>query len=522
MKRIKQRKVSNQTSRVRNTLMNTTFGIVVKFITLFSNFLIRTVFIRYLGIEYTGVSAVFTDLLNMLSFAELGIGTAITYALYRPIAQEDHLQIAKVMNLFKKAYRIIALVIFSVGILLVPFLDRLITNVPSVKESITLIYILYIVNTSVSYLFIYKSTLLTANQQAYVVSLISVICTMLRIAIQTVVIALFRNFILFLVIGIVFTVVQNLIISIRANREFEEILQYKKEQLSSGEKKHIFKDVKALVLYKVSGTVLTGTDNLIISSMLGANIVGFVSNYSLIVAETYHLALQFLNSVTASLGNLIASKDEQKQYSTFQVINFACETFFTICTVGLFCLLDEFVGTIWLGEEFLVSRWVILLLCLDFFLKGNATIVNSFRNANGLFVQGQYRPLAMAILKLIISVAAVIKMGLPGIYLGTVIARICTQLWYDPWILYKHAFRKNVKFYIQEYLAWVVVLCASVAASEYVNHFISIRIPIISFAVHGIICGLITVLFATLMFWHSGKIHQMLIYIKSHFGRVGR
>jgi len=514
---MKKRQVINETdankSRVRNTLVNTAFGIFVKFVTLILNFATRTVFIKYLGIEYTGVSAVFTDILTVLSFAELGIGSAITFSLYKPIEQGDNLKIAALVNLFRKAYRVIACVIFVIGMSLVPFLDKLITNVPSVKENLTLIYILYILNTSASYLLIYKSTLLTASQQAYVISYVNLCVMLVRTVLQIAVVIIFKEFIMFLIIAIISTIVQNLIISFKADQRFKEIKQYKKEKVSEEERNRIFKDVKALSLYKISGTVLNGTNSIVISSMLGANIVGLVSNYTMIITEIYSLSLQFLNSVTASIGNLVVSKDSKRQYEMFRIMNFACSCFFCVCTVCLYNLLDEFIGTVWLGNKYIISKWAVLLICLDFYIKGNTTLVGSFRNANGLFVQGQYRPLVMAILNIIIAIIGAKLFGLPGVFLGSVLARATTQLWFDPFILYKHAFKKSAKGYFLEYITWIIISVVSVVISMLINSVIIINIPIISFVVHAFVCVIVVCLATVVVFGKNKVFRDCLLYV---------
>lgn len=507
-------KNKGNTSRVKNTLKSTGLGFIVKFVTIFTNFLVRTIFIRYLGIEYTGVSSVFKDVLTVLSFAELGIGSAITYALYKPISENNYKQIAKLMNLYKTAYRMIALFVFFVGMCLIPFLDKLVTNVPSVKESLTIIYVLYIIDTSSSYLLIYKSTLLTANQQAYIISKIQLLVLIIRTISQVAIIVLFKNFLAYLIVTICFTVLQNIIISNKANRCFSEIDKYRNEKLDKESCFKIFKDIKALSLYKISGTVLNGTDSLVISSVLGADIVGYVSNYKMIINALDSFMLQFLNSATASIGNLVASYDRKRQKEMFDIMNFACESFFCVCSVCLFCLLDEFIGVIWLGHDYLISKLAVLLLCFDFFLKGNSTIVNSFRNANGLFVQGQYRPLIMAVINIIISIIAVHLIGLPGVFLGTVISRLTTQVWYDPLILFKYAFKEKVHGYYVELLIWFGILFGCGGFTFIMNRTITLDNSILCLMVHGFLSMILTVIVIVIVFWRSGKVCMLLRYIK--------
>ena len=156
-------------SRTAKTVLNTVSGILNRFCNTILSFVLRTVFIYTLGIQYTGVSSVFTDILTMLSLSELGISTAIATALYKPLHDKDNSKIRKLMKFYKNAYRYIAIFIFIVGILLLPFLKYLITDIPDIKENIYLIFIFYMMKTSISYLFVYKSTILNADQKQYVV-----------------------------------------------------------------------------------------------------------------------------------------------------------------------------------------------------------------------------------------------------------------------------------------------------------------------------------------------------------------
>ena len=193
-------------SRTRKTLYNAFFGVVTRVITLVMSFVTRTIFIKTLGIQYAGVSSVFTDVLTVLSFAELGIGSAITYALYKPIAENDEEQIAKYMTVYKKIYRVIALVVFAVGLLLIPFLDYIITDAPDIQEDIRLIYFLYLLNASVSYLLVYKSTFLTAAQKDYLVSRYKIIISIVRLVVEIIILLLTHNFILYLIVAIAMTI----------------------------------------------------------------------------------------------------------------------------------------------------------------------------------------------------------------------------------------------------------------------------------------------------------------------------
>ncbi len=508
-------------SRIRNTFLNTGWGLFVKFSTLAINFFVRTIFIRYLGIEYTGVSSVFTQILTVLSFAELGIGSAITFALYKPIAEKDYKQIARLMHLYKVAYWVIAGVVFAVGMMLVPFIDKLVNNVPTIAEDIRVIYVLYVINSAVSYLLTYRITLFTADQKEFVVSIIHFVSTVLRTIIQTIAIIVYRSFLAYLLIQVAFTILQNIIGTLLATHSFREIGKYPKERLSKNESKNIFRDVKALTIYKLCGIVLNGTDNILISIYLSTATVGYVSNYTLIISEIYYIILQFLNSVTASIGNMVATEGENRQYDMFRVINFSCEFLFCIFTVCLFNLSDEFISDIWLGNEYIIApRMTLLLLCVDFFLKGTTTVIGTYRNANGLFSQGQYRPFVMAILNIVLSIIFVKMIGLPGIFLGTIVSRLMTQTWFDPLVIFRHAFRINPIGYYAEFFTWCITLGACMFVTRGINSLITIPNAILAFFVHAFICVVFTATISFAVFCKSNNMKETGKYVAGMIRRL--
>lgn len=478
-------------SRTKKAFINTIAGISVKIITLVTSFLLRTVFIKTLGMEYNGVSGLFTDILTILSFAELGMGTAITHALYKPIAIKDEKQISMLMNFYKHAYTLIALVVFVGGLALMPFLDLFIKNTPDVRESIRLIFILYVINASGSYLFIYKSTLFSANQQEYIIYRWNCIITVIQLVFQVIFLLLFKNFIIYLIINIVGTFVLNVIISHLVDKQFTFINVHKKEKLPKQRVKEIMADVRALILYKVSGVVMNGTDSIIASKFLGIISVGIFSNYKLIIKHINTIISQFFSATTASIGNLAAEKDSEYQYITFHKLLFLCFWCYCFFSTSLFVLLNPFVGGIWLGEKNTFSVWFVLVISAEFYFKGMMSPISSFRTANGLFVNGKYRPVIMALLNIVISILLVNFIGITGILIGTVISRLLTQVWYDPLLLYQKVFHKNFLEYIKKYGSYLLITQFSWVVSYFISNLIKLKSVYFDFLCKGVVCLLI-------------------------------
>lgn len=447
-------------SRTKNTFLNSLAGIVVKTVTILTAFITRTVFIKTLGIQYAGVSGVFTDILTVLSFAEMGIGSAIIYALYKPIAENDERQIAKLMNAYKRIYSAIAFVILALGMALIPFLGVIIKDVPDIVEDIRMIYILYLANTASSYLLIYKSSFLTAAQKDYLVSKAKIYVSLGKAVVECVILLVTHNFILYLLVSIVTQLVQNIYVAKVAETEYPVLKEKSTERLSSEEKSKLFKDVKALFMYKVSGTVLNGTDSLVISSFIGTSLVGILGNYNLIINQIYSFVMQIFTATAASIGNLAATSSNEHQKNVFDTMFFLCFWIYCFCATSLWALLNPFME-VWQGKNLLFSSEIVLFLVMDFWLKGMLSPISQFRTSNGLFVQGQYRPLIMAVINIVVSIYLVKRIGIAGVILGTIISRVSTQVWYDPYLVFKYVFKTSVWKYCLTYALYGVVTVAS-------------------------------------------------------------
>lgn len=499
-------------SRVANTALNASAGMLAKLTGILSGFVMRTVFIHTIGIAYTGVSSLFTDILTILSFSELGISSAITYALYKPVAQEDHERTAMLMNFYRKAYRIVAAVVLCAGLCLVPFLHVLVPagkideSNPVIRDQIlsqlTLIYILYVVNSAVSYLFIYKSALLTAHQENRYASQIQIIISVVRLAVECVILFAFSDyswcFIVYLVAGILLTRTENVLISRAADRRYPQLSQHKDARLPREESKKIFRDIRALMIYKLSTTINSGLDSVIISAMFGSIWVAYVSNYRLVTTKLQMLINQFYNAVTPGVGNLAAQSDEDKQYRTFRTLLFFSFWILCFCCTSLVVLLNPFVE-IWLGAEYVKSQLLVTVLVISVYFSSATHPVTSFRTSNGLFVEGRLRPVCMLVINIVLSVVLArwlggsygAEWGIIGVKLATIISSLLTLQWFDPWLVYRRVFRRPVSDYFKTFLCYTLVTAACAAVTYYLGALLPEFNRYARFAVLCVLCVVI-------------------------------
>lgn len=421
-------------------------------------FVVRTVFIRCLSEDYLGVNGLYSSILSMLSLVELGFGTAMVYSMYRPLAEKNYEKLKQLMNLYRRVYFIVGTVILAIGLCLVPFLDKLIKNQPDIK-GLTFYYILFLINTVVSYwFFAYRCSILQADQKAYIVSNYNSIFNIVKSVLQIVVLVCFHNYTIYLLVQIVCTVGQNIVQAIRIKKEYPLVFEKtNSEKLPVQETKKIFCDVKALMLSRVSHVVLNSTDNIIISAIVGIRWVGLLSNFNMITEAVTGILTQITGAIQASLGNFFAKEEREAGYRLFCRVDFLNYWLYGFSTIALAVLLNPFI-TLWIGERFALSSEIVVALSINFFVAGFMNTLWTFRSTLGLFAQGQYRPLIVAALNIILSIALGYKFGLAGVLAATSLSRACVNLWYDPWLLHRDGFGKSVKPFYCKYMFRLLLL----------------------------------------------------------------
>lgn len=456
----------NEKSRTSNVLLNSVTGVMTQGSKIILNFLVRIVFIRQLSQEYLGVSGLFSNILTILSLAELGVGGAIGYSLYRPVAQRDYRTIGALMNLYRKTYTVIGLVVGGIGLLLFPLLPVLIRDAGEVQD-LSIIYGLYLLNTVVSYFLSHKRSIFTADQQDRVLSRSAFCFSCLQAVLQCAVLLLTSNFLLYLSVQICCTIADNLYISIRADRVYPFLKEHKKERLSKPQIREIVENVKALMIYNVGSTALDSTDNLILSAFEGLAWVGKLSNYTLIISSVNTLARQFMTALTSSVGNFIAKESAGAHEGLLRKSSFYAFCIFGASSVCLLCLSSPFVRLVF-GGAYELDGTAVLVLVLNYYIYGMMNPVWTFRSTMGLFVHGRYRPLISAIINIVVSILLAQLIGPIGVLLGTTITRVTTNVWYDPYIVYKHGLKTSPRSYYLLWLKYLGIATASCAASLWV------------------------------------------------------
>lgn len=462
-------------SRTAYSMMNMGVGFAGYFLNTITGFVCRMVFVRCLPAEYLGINGLFSNILSMLSLAELGIGTAIVFALYKPIAEDDEDKIASLMKFYGGAYRIIGLVVAVAGLALLPFLSFIIGDTPQIKENIYVIYIVYLFNTVLTYFFSYRASLLVAAQRNYVQLGISYIVTTIQSVVQIVALLLFKDYMIYLAIQTIGTFAFNIIVSRKASHDYPYIIGKSIQPLEKAEKKSLFKNIKALTVSKVSELLVYGTDNIIITYFQGLVVVGAASNYTLLSGVVSTLTNQIFNSLVASVGNLNAIESKEKQYKFFRVLQLANFIIFSWAAIGIWFVSSDLVE-LFFGASFVLDDSIPFVLALNFYIVTMQTAANTYRTTMGLFKYGQYILIFTAAINLGLSIWLGQIWGLFGIYIATAIARILTNSWYIPYAVFKHGLNRKPSEYFIQYMKYLVVAAGAAGVCWLICHYMHFHI----------------------------------------------
>ncbi|MDO5559247.1 MAG: hypothetical protein Q4F95_06565 [Oscillospiraceae bacterium] len=457
-------------SRTQNTIRNTMAALLLKLLTAVVSFVMQTVFIYTLGKQYTGISGLFSDILLMLSMTELGIGAAVLFALYKPVHDNDNVTAAKYLRLVQRAYLTIAAVITAAGLLLIPFLDLIVRDVPDIRENIRLIFMMFVFRSAATYLFSYKTILLEAYQKKRKISLISCAVTVTAVLTEVPLLIITHNYLLYLGIEIVSVFAKNLLISAAAKKTCPEVFSLKVSPLERDVRNKLWNDVSALAIYRVANVVLNSTDSIIISGVIGTQVVSLLVGYRLIINLVCDLTSQFFYSALPSVGNYIVSKTKEEAYHMYRRFQFVLFFLTSVSSVCLITLLNPFIE-IWLGGDFCFPVHVTAVLVLNFYTTMMMQVNTTFRNGYGLYIEGRFCPLVMAVLNIVLSVWWANLWGIAGVLLATSVSRLLTQIWVDPVLLYRYAFKRSCKKYFAVYFFCFVITAAVCTASFWITGF---------------------------------------------------
>lgn len=451
----------------------------------------RIVFVKQLGEVYLGISGLFTSIVGLLSLAELGVGEAINYKLYKPLAEQDIEKVNSLMQFYMKVYRMIGISILMIGIIMMPFLRFFLKSSDvSMVNNLYFIFALFLINTACSYFYSYKRALLISDQRRYVVTIYHYTFYCLMNIGQIIVLLYMKNFVWYLIIMLVCTIFQNILISRKADKDYPYLASKNIEKIANIDLNEIKKNTLALMFHKIGSVVVNSTDNILASKMIGIVIVGIYSNYLLITSALNTIIAQLFAAVTASVGNLGVSVGQKESEGVLKKMLFGNFWITAIVCSGFYAIIDKVISE-WFGSDMILDKKVLICITINLFLYNIRRTAWTFRDAYGLFWYDRYKAIVEAIINLGLSIILGAKMGLVGILVGTIASTVLTSLWIEPLVLYKYAFEKSSIQYFQQLLVYSIItfmccwICEIVVSYNRIDGMLGI-------IVDGIICVLMT------------------------------
>lgn len=453
-------------NRTKNATRNIIFGITLRIYQIIVPFLMRTAMIYFMGIEYLGLNSLFTSILQVLNLAELGVGSAMVYSMYKPIAEDDKDTICALLKLYKKYYFFIGLVIATIGIIITPMIPKLING--EVPGDIN-IYVLYILNLSATvityWLYAYKSSLLQAHQRTDISSKVQLITTTAQYILQFLVLWLTKNYYLY-VIAILFTQALANIITAREATKIYPNYQAKgslpKETIAA-----INQRIKDLFTAKLGATIVNSADTIVISAYLGLTMLAIYQNYYFIMNSVMSILVIVFVSCLAGIGNSLVTESLDKNYNDFRVITFFINWVVTVCMCCFAVLYQPFI-TLWVGEDYTFNIGVVALFCIYFYLVTMQQINGMYKDAAGAWHQDRFRPLIVAMINLTLNLTFVRSWGIYAILLSTIVSYVFVSM---PWMIvnvFKYVFKRKSKDFIIDAIGYFVIACCVTGISYYV------------------------------------------------------
>lgn len=431
--------------RSEASVRNAAVAVITNFITIIIGFIAQKIFSVTLGQEYLGLNGLFSNIISMLTIVELGVGSAIIYHLYEPISNKNYNKINALMNFYKKAYRVIASIIFVLGICIIPFLKAIVGEI-TIIQNIYYMYLLFLTDAIASYLLTYKRSILYANQENYIINLVHIAYLLIMNGLQSIFLFMTHNYAIYLIIKIICRILENLILTMIVNIKYK-FLRAKAEELDQETKNDISKKVKALVLHKIGEFVVKGTDNIIISKFLGIVAVGLYSGYSMILNSLNLLMQQIYDAITASIGNLLVEKDKEKSFAVYKNLEFLNFWLSAFMAISFYCIVTPFVK-MWLGENYLLETSTILTLAINFYFRATRKNINAFKTAKGIFYEDRFMPILESLVNLVASILLVKLIGFPGVFIGTILSNLILHFYGYPKYVYAPIFGRNKNEYI--------------------------------------------------------------------------
>ena len=475
-------------SRTKNATRNIIWGITYKVSTLFLPFIVRTVMMYSLGSEYLGLSSLFTSVLNVLSLAELGVGSAMVYAMYKPIAENDTDTVCGLMNLYRKIYKIIGVIIIIAGLVIMPFLRNFISGEIPKDINIYTLFAIYLINTAGSYLlFAYQASVLNASQRNDIASKVNMFTGIAKNVFQIVILLLWRNYYGYVVLLPITSFAANVITAVCARRMYPEYTC--RGEVEPNLIKEIRSKVMALFAVKITSVIYNSVDSIVISAFLGLVALAKYNNYYYIMNAIISIVTVVFTSITSSIGNSIVLESDKKNYKDYMNLSFINAWIVGWCTVCLFCLYQPFMK-LWVGEDLMFGMGIVTCFCVYFYVFQLKSVQSAYKDAAGLWKEDMWRSYAANAFNLIMNIILVQIVGIYGIILSTILALTVVTYPWQTWMIHKKLFHCSMWMYLKKLGIYTIITFVACVITYWICKYVPGE-GIINIAIRFIICMII-------------------------------
>lgn len=494
--------------RTKESIKNISINMLSQIVIILLGFISRKVFINSLGSEYLGINGLMSNVLSLLGLVESGIGVSIVYNLYKPLAENDERKVISLIQLYKKTYIVLSIVVFILSLALYPIMLKVVKS-SATTVYITIIYFIFVLRNIISYLYAHKWSLINADQKGYVLVKYNIVFNIVTLLARIAILSITQNYIAYLLIEIMILVFQNIFNGRVVDKRYpyiktKEIIPVEKET-----KNNIIKNVRALFLHNIGGYCVNGTDNILISAFINLKTVGLYSNYTMIIGQLSSLISPILGGINASVGNLIATESEDKSHQVFKVAYLVNFWIYSIGVIFLYNTLEPFLNW-WIGEGYLIDRFTFIIVLLNFYITGMRASISTFKNKAGIFVQDKYVPLIEAVINLGISIILVKYFGLVGIFLGTTISTLSIVFWNVPRLVYKYVFKYSLKEYFIKYFIYFILTIIVGGITTQVCNLLIEGTTFVILCIKGVICLIIPNIIYGLLFYRTKEFKYLV------------
>ena len=503
-------------SRTEFATLNTSIALAIQPFSVIIGFINRTVFIHFLGVTYLGLSSYLTSIVSILSLAELGIGEAMSYALYSPLVREEHGKINAFMILFKKLYRIIGVSIFVFGGILSLFLPNLIKDY-TINSELYWIFFLFIFNSGSSYFFSYKRTLLYVDQRNYVMNLINFGLNTLRVFLQIAILIFTQNFIFYLLIETILNIIGNVIMSYIVDRLYNYLYNEEITPINQEEKEKFIRNIKGNTLGSIGAKIVFQTDSILMAKFINLAAIGIYGNYTYVLGFVAMLVNTVMGSITSSIGNLIHSEDTtlEAKISFLKKYQFIAFSLIYFASIGYLLFVHPFI-IIWLGENLSFNQWTEIVIVINFFLTAYRQPNLVLISVHGLSYEQNKKVIAEILLNIFLSLyfLIVLDLGVAGILLGTIGSTLLTCTWYEPYSVFKYGLKTSSKNYFRTMIQHFILAGLSILLFSLLDYYFLIQLDFIYSLVIKIILYLIVLVIYILIFRNHEGGRQIILMIQ--------